>query len=587
MNMKRDIHNPFRRMIDWMVKELRHIRISTRLILSYVVVSIIPVLTIGGFSYYVTQKVVLEKMHNSLTQSIRSINVDSNRYLDELLQNSNNMIYSAYAQQLLKEYQESPDKEEVARRILDHMKSNSLVSSLSDIRIAVDHEDVISYRVVYRLRSEEMERLEQIGEANEESPVFVPVKLESNQRGISLVRTIYSSSSLKEIGKLYYTVTEKGIQDICNGIEMEEGSNVYVISGDGDVVSSSGTVAFEPEEILEKAGQKSRGKFDMDIQGQKCFVTFSKMDQADWYIVCTVPYSSFNSAVSKLRLYIMTCVIICVFFCSFCTVLIHRSISLPLTNLRRHMLKAGNDALPKKLEDHNRDEIADVTQSYNNMVDEITKLVEDIHISEQQKSMEKLKALQAQINPHFISNTLNTIRWMASIQNAENIENLTVSLIQLLQVNMGKVEDLVTLKEEIDYVQSYVDIQSFKYWDKFTVEYDIDQEAGMCLLPPFSIQPIVENAIIHGIEPKAGKGTIWISASRVGDDVICMVKDDGVGLEEDKLDDGGKKHVSGIGIRNVDERIKMHFGADYGIVCESIPGIYTKVKLRLPYIRKE
>ena len=97
MNMKRDIHNPFRRMIDWMVKELRHIRISTRLILSYVVVSIIPVLTIGGFSYYVTQKVVLEKMHNSLTQSIRSINVDSNRYLDELLQNSNNMIYSAYA----------------------------------------------------------------------------------------------------------------------------------------------------------------------------------------------------------------------------------------------------------------------------------------------------------------------------------------------------------------------------------------------------------------------------------------------------------------------------------------------------------
>lgn len=585
MNTKRNIPNPFRRIVDQLVKSLRNIRISTRLILSYVVVSFIPVLTIGGFSYYVTQKVVLEKMHHSLNQSIRSINTDSRRYLDELLNSSSNMIYSSYIQELLKEYETTTDKEDVTRRVLEHVKSNSLSSSLSDIRIVKNNGEEISYRLVYRLRSEEMERLERIAKDNAETPVFVPVKLESNQRGITLVRTIYSSSTLKEIGNLYFTVMEKGIQDICNGIEIEQGANVYVLSTGGAIVSGTGTVEFVTSDILQKTVGKTSGKFDLDIGGKRCFVTFRKMEQTDWFIICTVPYSSFNSVVSRLGLYIMSCMIICIFFCGFCTTLIHRSIAMPLTNLRSHMMKAGNDTLPKKLEDHHRDEIADVTQSYNNMVDEITQLVEDIHTSEQQKSREKLKALQAQINPHFLSNTLNTIQWMASLQNAENIENLTTSLIQLLQVSMGKVEDLVTLREEIDYVQSYVNIQSFKYWDKFTVEYDLESDAENCLLPPFSIQPIVENAIIHGIEPKEGKGTIWISASRIGDDGICMVKDDGVGCEEipDLEKKPVKKHVSGIGIKNVDERIKLHFGAEYGITSESIPRIYTKIKLRLPY----
>lgn len=586
MNMKKDIRNPFDRMIDNLVRKLRHIRISTRLILSYVVVSIIPVLTIGCFSYYITQKVVLEKMHTSLTQSIKNINEESGRYLDELLNDSSNIIYSAYAQDLLKQYNAGIDQENTSEQILNHIKNNVALASLSDIRIVLNNEDLISYRVIYRLRSEEMARLEKIGEENPESPVFVPVKLESNQKGICLVRTIYSSNTLEEMGRLYFTVTEQRIKNICNEIDIAKGSEIYMINTQGEIVSATGDVDFDTDEIVEKTGTKKSGKFDIVIQGEKCFVTYCKMDDADWYIVCTVPYSDFNSTVNKLGLYIVLCMMICIFFCSFCTILIHRSISLPLKNLRGHMLKAGNDTLPQKLEDHNEDEIADVTQSYNDMVDEITKLVEDIHISEQQKSMEKLKVLQAQINPHFISNTLNTIRWMASLQNAENIENLTVSLIQLLHVNMGKVEDLVTLKEEIDYVQSYVNIQSFKYWDKFTVEYDIEEDAGRCLLPPFSIQPIVENAIIHGIEPKAGKGTIWISASRIGNDVICMVKDDGVGFTEENftlLGESAKKHASGIGIKNVDERIKMHFGNEYGIVYESIPGIYTKMQLKLPY----
>ena len=251
------------------------------------------------------------------------------------------------------------------------------------------------------------------------------------------------------------------------------------------------------------------------------------------------------------------------------------------------MIDVERDNFLEKISEHGRDEITDATKSFNIMIDEINRLMEEVHRSEQQKSAEKLKALQAQINPHFLSNALNTVKWMASIQNADNIENLIVSLIQLLQVSMGKVEDLVPLSQEIEYIRNYVDIQSYKYLDKLTVEYDIDQEAGNSLLPPFSIRPIVENAILHGIELKAGKGTIWINASCVGEDVICVVKDNGIGFSSyrflEEADRTDPKHTSGIGIKNSNDRIKMFFGEEYGITHQSIPGIYTKVKVRIPY----
>lgn len=293
----------------------------------------------------------------------------------------------------------------------------------------------------------------------------------------------------------------------------------------------------------------------------------------------------YEMSVQITNRYFYVFVIACLLFCSFFSYIIYRSIAVPLSKLRNHMILTEKDQILAKITDHNHDEISDVAKGFNHMVDEINRLIADVHRTEQQKSAEKLKALQAQINPHFLSNALNTAKWMASLINAENIENLITALIQLLQVSMGKVEDLVPLSQEITYIRYYMEIQSYKYLDKLTVEYDIDKDAEACLLPPFSIQPFVENAVIHGIEPKAGKGTIWINASRIGDEVICVIKDDGVGFSDhvswEEVDD--PKYMSGIGIKNATERIKMFFGEDYGITFESIKGIYSKVKVRIPY----
>ncbi len=580
------------RFIDRISEGLRHIKIPIRLIISYILVSVLPAIVVTNYSCYVVQKSLLDKMKDSSVQIAKSINHDITRYMADLLDISNSIINSTYMRKFLREYEQNTENE--SHDVLEHIKNNIPLSSLSDIYIEMGKGDIIHFAPKYSLASEELDRLREIAVKHGRQPMFLPVQLEDGSNGISLVRAIYSPKGIERLGFIYISATEQSLEEIYKNIDLGEGSFVCLFDSSGKMISSHGkSEDYQFGELLERvqsADMEHRDSFDIKTRGREYAVSFCKMNEIDLYIACLVPYSYLNSTVKEVRQHFYVFVVACLLICSFFTFIIYRSIALPLSNLRKHMIKAENDHLITKITDLNHDEIADVAKSFNHMIDEINTLIDDVQRSERQKSAEKLKALQAQINPHFLSNALNTVKWMASLQNADNIEKLITSLIQLLQVSMGKAEDLVPLSQEIEYIRNYIEIQSYKYLDKLAVEYDIDQEAEACLLPPFSIQPFVENAIIHGIEPKTGQGTIWINASRVGKEVVCVIKDNGVGFSNfkswEEADQGDPKHISGIGIKNANERIKMFFGEDYGISFESIPGIYSKVKMRIPYTTK-
>jgi len=587
------IFNKLWGMFDCISEKVRFIRIPMRLIISYVAVSMVPVIVIGLFSGYIAQKSVLDKIYSSTVRMTESVNYDIKRYMDDLLDISNSIIYSKYIQEYLIKYINNPLNKHIPGDIIAYIKNNISLSSISDIRIVTENDKLIHYKTVYRLRSDEMEKLKSEINKSNGLPVFIPVRLESGNNGISLVRAIYSSKDLSKIGEIYITITEKSIRDIYDNIDFGKDAFICLINSSTDIVSGNiDSDSFDSSKITEKIKTAENGKiekFNFNIGNNKYLVLYSNIESLGWYVVCFLPYSYLNSVTDEIKIYIYICVALCLFACTVLAIIINRSVSVPLMNLRNSIIDVvdtGSDNLSGKIEDYGKDEITDVAKSFNHMIDEINELIENVHVSEQQKSAEKFKALQAQINPHFLSNALNTVKWMASLRNADNIENLVSALIQLLQVSMGKTEDLVPLSREIEYIKSYVEIQSFKYWDKFTIEYNIAKNVEDCLIPPFSIQPIVENAIIHGIEPKAGKGIIWISADRVGKEVICEVKDNGIGFSDEHInlsENIGKKHISGIGMKNVDERIKMFFGEFYGITFESIPGIYTKVKIKIPY----
>ena len=266
-------------------------------------------------------------------------------------------------------------------------------------------------------------------------------------------------------------------------------------------------------------------------------------------------------------------------------------ITRPIKILTAHIRKISetNDFSPDPDIEASSDEIGEIGKAVNQMTDHIQNLLgQQARMYEQKKNIE-ISLLQSQINPHFLYNTLDSIRWMAVIQGSKNIEQTTGALERLLR-NMAKgIGDKITLREELELVGNYIYIQQVRYVEIFDYICQIPEELLDCRIIKFTLQPIVENAILHGIEPMKQFGEIEISARQENGDLFISIEDNGVGMTEEELEElrtslanKDKNALSGIGVSNVDARLKLHYGASYGLIYESSPGEFTRVTVHIP-----
>jgi two-component system sensor histidine kinase YesM len=333
--------------------------------------------------------------------------------------------------------------------------------------------------------------------------------------------------------------------------------------------------------------------FPYGIGGKQYLISFAPVDGVDWFVVGIIPFSYINSDSEKIIVGATMIGIGCFLAAILLAYIFSASILAPLKKLQRAMEGARQGNLSVTITDQYHDEIGDVTRNFNYMLSEIQNLLQNVKQKEKQKRLAELRALQAQINPHFLSNTLNTVRFLAKAQKAENIENITTSLIQLFHMTMGKGEDLITIGEEIEYIMNYVNIQEYRYLNKFKINYDIEPKILDYKIPRLLLQPVVENALIHGIGPMDGQGMIVIKGFCYDEVIKIIVTDNGVGIQPETLE--GLLHeeppnrsmgLNGLGIANVDERIKLYFGVQYGLSIESVPGLYTTVEITLPAMKQ-
>ena len=221
------------------------------------------------------------------------------------------------------------------------------------------------------------------------------------------------------------------------------------------------------------------------------------------------------------------------------------------------------------------------------MTRKIQKLMEQSEKEQKAKRRYELKVLQSQINPHFLYNTLDSIIWMAEWGKNQEVVKMTSSLARLLRRSISNEQEVVTIEEEIDYTEAYLTIQKMRYQDKLEYEIEAEPDIRKEETVKLVLQPVVENAIYHGIKYKDGKGLIQIRGFREGGDIILQVEDDGRGMDQDTLEHIFEKHVrdtksNGVGLQNVHERIRLYYGAAYGLSFESEPGKGTVVTIRLP-----
>lgn len=273
--------------------------------------------------------------------------------------------------------------------------------------------------------------------------------------------------------------------------------------------------------------------------------------------------------------------------------LLYRTVSLPILKLRHKISSISMGDFSRDTSIEWNHELGDIGRGINDMSESIVALMNQRLSDEKQKRDLEYQMLQSQINPHFIYNTLNSIKWMATIQGADGISEMTTALSRLLKSISKGTSLLVPLREELNLLQDYYTIQQYRYGGTITMNIHVTEESLYdCQIVKFTLQPLVENAVFHGIEPKGTAGTIDVLVEAVSENNMRItVADDGVGMSQEKADrlltedsDKSAEFFREIGISNVHKRLQYQFGPEYGITIETKEGEYTRMILLLPRI---
>lgn len=273
--------------------------------------------------------------------------------------------------------------------------------------------------------------------------------------------------------------------------------------------------------------------------------------------------------------------------------LFSKIVNAPVRELVRAMkaFEEAADSFEYKAPQQSVTELQVLNDSFEHLVKRTKELMEKVRNEEIVLRKTELKALQAQINPHFLYNTLDSIQWMCEQGNDADAVKMVGALAKLFRISISKGRELITIKDEIQHAQSYLIIQSFRYRNQFTYSFHVDKELEDCLCNKITIQPLIENAIYHGMDRMVDEGEITITVRESEDgDVLIIVEDNGVGMTEEqckKILSKDRSDSGGIGVKNVDDRLKIYFGEKYGLQIESELDVGTKVTVRMPKLRKE
>jgi len=417
--------------------------------------------------------------------------------------------------------------------------------------------------------------------------------LHTPRRVINVGRSITNRVTGENIGIVILTVHEEEIYSSYEKLDVFEGSYSFIVDGSDNMISHSKRVKELDEndiEIIHSIESDLLGKIRKDIDGESKVILYQHMNIQDWILISVIPsrylYADITSIMSILALVFLFMIIASTIL----SVLISKRISDPVKQLVVAMKEVEKGAMDVQVESNKQDEIGILTIQFNRMLLEINRLIERVYQEENQKYEAVYASLQAQITPHFLFNTLNSIKLMLDMEYPhKEILQITDSLIALLQAVTSKKDAFITLDEELLNVQNYVIIQNIRYGNMIELKINVSEDIKRTIIPKLILQPIVENSIIHGFDFSSQKGEILISTREENGEINIYITDNGIGIDEEEIKKilseppGNEKgKLNSIGIWNIHKRLQLIYGENYGVQIESEKDRFTTVTISIP-----
>lgn len=414
------------------------------------------------------------------------------------------------------------------------------------------------------------------------------------RKWFSSMQTIYNPRSIQEpLAIVRVDIDQSRLHSILDGTSITENGMLLIMRGQNILLAScSDQDADRASSIAQQIKPTGVPNWDIVVEnGTRYYVQSRTLNSSGWHVASILPakdiYHPGNMLSAEMLLIVAVVTVIAYLMAYF----LSRSTLDRLSMLTKTMHEVENGNTEVRMEPAGDDEIAQLIGSFNQMMDQMDSLMDDkVEYGRQIKNLE-LKALQAQINPHFLYNSLDLINCTAISHNIPEISKMVNALSKFYRLSLSKGREIISVRDELKHIKLYLEIQNLRFDNRIHVTWDLDPSADNCQVIKIILQPIVENAVIHGIFEKPSKsGCLSITTRRFEDGIRITISDDGVGMDEQTMrknftaSDGIADTSGGYGVRNTNDRIKLAYGDSYGLTCSSTIGKGTTVTVHIPAI---
>ncbi|MEX1029723.1 MAG: sensor histidine kinase [Paenibacillaceae bacterium] len=606
--------------------EMNNVPIRYKLIIHFMIISILPSICLGILISWAVNNVISKQVNANTLQLIGNANKSLESYVSEIQNITYLISFNSEVKDFL--YQEQPQSKIDPNQTYDIQKFlqgfTTLHSEVAGILVLNSNNQYISNEM-YARTSKNLTEEQWYKEAESSKGIF---KLIGHTSGrnitthynykddevISVVRAILDPDTQITKGVILIDLKLRVVAETIKDVRLGKSGFLMVIDSQGKSIYTPASPLVDGIQKQWFADQMS-GDFSREIDGQRLEFIYRKSSFTNWTTVGVFSTDEAVSEVQEIRFYLISFIFLVTFLGVTASFYLAYSISRPIQRLMNSMQTAESGDLTIRHMGVRLDEIGMLGRSFNAMLTQIVKLISLVEAKERQKKEAELRTLHANIKPHFLYNTLDTIQWMARKNGANDVSEMVDSLAKLFRIGLSNGHDAILLTDEVEHVISYLKIQETRYRDKLTFDIQIDPAVEKLLLLKLILQPIVENAIYHGIKERRGPGHIQISISLEKEYVMIKIADDGLGMTQETVDalndklshtlneiqqqstteDSDQEQIAprvnrmigGYGIMNVHTRIVLSFGERYGVSIQSQEGKGTIVTIIHPIVADE
>ncbi|WP_426452572.1 sensor histidine kinase [Paenibacillus sp. S-38] len=558
---------------------------------------------IAWMSYHLTTEAVKKNSRDYTYQLMGQVSSNIDSYIN-YMENISQMVLSNYdiKEYLLKQvYLGASGKEDLRQKI--SFQLNTVLNTRKDISSVLifgTNGKIIPYNDNIQINPEVdpieqswyKKAIEAKGKVVISSSHVQNMILNDYTSVISLSRELNSDVGGEKLGVLLVDLNYSVINDICNKIKLGNKGYVFILDANGSIV-------YHPDQQLISANQKKElisqvmqtpGSSFVTSEGKNSRMYTIKTSQSTgWKIVGVTYVDELVSNKHELQMYAFVGGIGFLLIAVLLSFILSSRISRPIKHLESSMKEVERGNFDTQVDIESSNEIGHLSKRFNRMTIEIKELMRQNAREQELKRKSELQALQAQINPHFLYNTLDSIIWMAESKKSNEVVLMAASLAKLFRISISKGQEFITISNEIEHIENYLTIQKMRYKSKLDFEINVDKSILSYKVIKIILQPLVENSIYHGLRNKDSVGIVQITGIRRGDSILLQVIDNGIGMSPEEIQDvyqykRSSKQGNGIGVQNVNQRIKIYYGEQYGLHYESELGQGTTVNIWLPII---